>query len=231
MKPTRILIADDDREIVELISLYLNNEGFELRKAYDGRSCLQTLRGGDIDLLVLDVMMPGLDGIEVCRQLREEQNIPVIIVSAKTSPLDKVLGLATGADDYLAKPFHPMELVARIKAQLRRFTRFNPQNSGDREELAVKDLIIRPAAHQVLRGDAPLPLTPKEFGILLLLASHPRQVFSAEAIFERVWGEPAMQQDNTVMVHIRKLREKLGDDSRQPRYIRTVWGVGYRIEA
>lgn len=231
-QPHTILIADDDKEIVDLIALYLKEEGYATLTAENGKQCLALLEKQPVSLLVLDVMMPGMDGIEVCRRLREGQrSIPVIIVSAKSQPMDKVLGLATGADDYLSKPFHPMELVARIKAQLRRFTRLNPgaNQEGDRE-IYLKDLVIHPTQHTVLIGDTPCHLTPKEFNILLLLASNPGKVFSCEALFEQIWGQPALGQDNTVMVHIRKLREKLGDSSRTPKYIHTVWGVGYKVD-
>ena len=228
----KILIVDDDREIVDLISLYLENEGFQTFKAYDGNECLRLLERQAMDLLVLDIMMPGMDGIEVCRTLRRERNIPIIIVSAKTTPMDKVMGLATGADDYLTKPFHPLELVARIKAQLRRYTQLNPgYEKSTEQEIIIKDLVINPVRHTVTKGEQPCRLTPKEFEILLLLARNPNQVFSSEKIFELVWGEAAYKQDNTIMVHVRKLREKLGDNSRKPKYIHTVWGVGYKIEA
>ena len=225
----KILIADDDKEIANLIELYLTNEGYETIKVFDGQACMDILKKEAVELLVLDIMMPGIDGIEVCRRLREEQNIPIIIVSAKTTPMDKVMGLATGADDYLTKPFHPMELVARIKAQLRRFNQLNPR-IDQKHEIIIKDLVINPDEHTVTKGDQPCRLTPKEFDILLLLASNPNRVFSSEEIFERVWGELALSQDNTIMVHVRKIREKLHDDSRNPKYIHTVWGVGYKIE-
>lgn len=224
-----ILVTDDDHEIVDLIGLCLENEGFQVRKAYDGQSCLASLEEGGIDLVTLDVMMPGIDGVEVCRRIRERWNLPVIIVSAKDQPMDAVLLLSTGADDYIVKPFHPVELAARVKAQLRRYTSLSgaARQGG---QIPLVDLLIDKSAHTVTRGDESILLTPKEFGILLLLAENKGQVFSAERLFESVWGEAALSQDNTVMVHIRKLREKLGDDRKAPRYIKTVWGVGYRCE-
>ena len=225
-----ILIVDDDREIVDLIELYLAGENYDVLKAYDGRECLDILQRNDISLLVLDIMMPELDGLTVCKQLREKSNIPIILVTAKTQPLERVQGLSIGADDYITKPFHPLELVARIKAQMRRYTEFNPNHNSPSSEIIIKDLVINADEHTVQKGDNIINLTPKEFNILLLLAQNCGQVFSSERLFESVWKEDAFEQDNTVMVHIRKLREKLGDDARKSKYIKTVWGVGYKIE-
>lgn len=230
MNNLKILIADDDREIVDLIALYLAGEDYEIIKAYDGKECMEMLKQHEISLLVLDIMMPHMDGMEVCKKLRETSNIPVILVSAKTAPLDKVQGLAGGADDYITKPFHPLELVARIKAQMRRYTELNPNCGNEPREIIIKDLIINIDEHTVQKGDELCQLTPKEFDILLLLAQNRGQVFSSETLFEKVWKEAAFDQDNTIMVHIRKLRDKLGDNARRPKYIHTVWGVGYKIE-
>jgi len=230
MSAYKILIVDDDREIVDLIELYLAGENYEVLKAYNGRECLEILRNNNISLLVLDIMMPELDGLTVCTQVREKSNIPIILVTAKTQPLDRVQGLSIGADDYITKPFHPLELVARIKAQMRRYTEFNPNQNMQNKEIIIKDLVINVDEHTVEKDDNIISLTPKEFGILLLLAQNRGQVFSSERLFESVWNEDAFEQDNTVMVHIRKLREKLGDDARKPKYIKTVWGVGYKVE-
>ncbi len=230
MNKLKILVADDNREIVDLITLYLAGEDYEIIKAYDGKECMEMLKQHEISLLVLDIMMPHIDGLEVCKNLRETSNIPVILVSAKTAPLDKVQGLSGGADDYITKPFHPLELVARIKAQMRRYTELNPRRGNTPREIIIKDLIINIDEHTVQKGDELCQLTPKEFDILLLLAQNRGQVFSSETIFEKVWKEAAFEQDNTIMVHIRKLRDKLGDDARRPKYIHTVWGVGYKIE-
>ena len=230
MNNLKILIADDDREIVDLIELYLAGEDYEIIKAYDGKECMEMLKQHEISLLVLDIMMPHIDGLEVCKNLRETSNIPVILVSAKTTPLDKVQGLSGGADDYITKPFHPLELVARIKAQMRRYTELNPSRWNESGEIIIKDLIINIDEHTVQKCDELCQLTPKEIDILLLLAQNRGQVFSSETLFEKVWKEAALDQDNTVMVHIRKLREKLGDNARKPKYIHTVWGVGYKIE-
>lgn len=230
MNNLKILIADDDREIVDLIELYLAGEDYEIIKAYDGKECMEMLKQHEISLLVLDIMMPHMDGLEVCKNLRETSNIPVILVSAKTAPLDKVQGLSGGADDYITKPFHPLELVARIKAQMRRYTELNPSRWNEPREIIIKDLIINIDEHTVQKGNELCQLTPKEFDILLLLAQNRGQVFSSETLFEKVWKEDAFDQDNTIMVHIRKLRDKLGDNARRPKYIHTVWGVGYKIE-
>jgi len=226
----KILIADDDRDIVDLIALYLAGEKFDILKAYDGKECLELLKEHTISLLVLDIMMPHIDGLSVCKSVRENSNIPVILVTAKTAPLDKVQGLSGGADDYITKPFHPLEMVARIKAQMRRYTKLNPYYEKTSREIIIKDLIINTDEHTVTKGDELCQLTPKEFDILLLLAQNRGQVFGSETIFESVWKEAAFEQDNTIMVHIRKLRDKLGDDARKPKYIHTVWGVGYKIE-
>ncbi|WMJ89759.1 response regulator transcription factor [Anaerocolumna sp. MB42-C2] len=230
MDRPKVLIVDDDREIVDLIELYLASENYEILKAYDGKECTEFLHYHDISLLVLDIMMPEIDGLTICKNLREHSNIPIIMVTAKTNPIDKVQGLTIGADDYITKPFHPLELVARIKAQMRRFTQLNPHNTNHGQTIVIKDLIINTLEHTVTKGDIPCQLTPKEFDILLLLVQNRGQVFSSEAIFESVWKEAAYEQDNTIMVHIRKLREKLGDDARKQKYIHTVWGVGYKIE-
>ena len=230
MNKLKILIADDDREIADLIELYLAGEEYEIIKAYDGKECMEMLKQHDISLLVLDIMMPYIDGLAICKNLRETSNIPVILVSARTAPLDKVQGLSDGADDYITKPFHPLELVARIKAQMRRYTELNPNRGNKPKEIIVKDLIINIDEHTVQKDNELCQLTPKEFDILLLLAQNRGQVFSSEMLFEKVWKEAAFDQDNTIMVHIRKLREKLGDNARRPKYIQTVWGVGYKIE-
>jgi DNA-binding response OmpR family regulator len=231
MERRKVLIADDDKEIVDLIELYLAGENYDILKAHDGQECLSVLRKENVSLLALDIMMPKIDGLAVCRQVRKTSNIPIILITAKTQPLERVQGLSFGADDYVTKPFHPLELVARIKAQMRRYTELNPYHeSGGAQEIIIRDLIINVDEHTVTRDDALIQLTPKEFNILLLLAQNRGQVFSSEQLFENVWKEDAFEQDNTVMVHIRKLRDKLGDDARNPRYLHTVWGVGYKIE-
>jgi DNA-binding response OmpR family regulator len=226
----KVLIVDDDKEIVDLIELYLAGENYDILKAYDGEECLSILRKETISLLALDIMMPKLDGLAACRQVREKSNIPIILITAKTQPLERVQGLSVGADDYITKPFHPLELTARIKAQMRRYTELNPCYENDTREIIIRDLVINVAEHTVTKNDEFIRLTPKEFNILLLLAQNRGKVFSSEHLFESVWKEDAFEQDNTIMVHIRKLRDKLGDDARKPQYIHTVWGVGYKIE-
>lgn len=234
----RILIIDDEKEIRDLINIYLKGEGFETILAEDGEQALEILKNTRVDLMILDIMMPKIDGIEVCMKVREERNTPIIMLSAKAEDMDKILGLTTGADDYVTKPFNPLELVARVKSQLRRYTSLN--NAGmavNKEEsisakdvLIVDDLKINIENHQVFIGDIEKKLTPTEFEILALLAQNRGKVFSIQNIYESVWNEEFMESDNTVMVHIRKIREKLEANPRKPQYIKTVWGVGYKIE-
>lgn len=230
MSKLKILIVDDDKEIVDLIELYLANENYEILKAYDGQECLELLKSNDVSLLVMDIMMPNINGLDVCKSVRKTSNIPIILITAKTQPIDKVTGLTSGADDYITKPFHPLELMARIKAQMRRFTKLNPNYEKKVNEIIIKDLVINIDEHTLLKNETEIPLTKKEFEILQILAENRGQVFNSERLFECVWKESAFEQDNTIMVHIRKLREKLGDDARKPKYIHTVWGVGYKIE-
>lgn len=234
----RILIIDDEKEIRDLINIYLKGEGFETILAEDGEQALEILKNTRVDLMILDIMMPKIDGIEVCMKVREERNTPIIMLSAKAEDMDKILGLTTGADDYVTKPFNPLELVARVKSQLRRYISLNNVNTTlNREEsassndiLIVDDLKINIENHQVFLGDTEKKLTPTEFEILALLAQNRGKVFSIQNIYESVWNEEFMESDNTVMVHIRKIREKLEANPRKPQYIKTVWGVGYKIE-
>lgn len=223
-----ILIVDDDPEIRDVIHVYLRNEGYNVLEAADGLEAIDVLSSNAVQLVILDVMMPRMDGIQTCLKIRETQTLPIIMLSAKEEDIDKITGLTTGADDYVTKPFNPLELLARVKAQLRRqaFVEKEPNNSI----IHIDDLVIDKAKHSVKIKDKYISLTPLEFSILVLLASHPGQVFSADKIYETVWSEPSGYSDNTVMVHIRNLREKIGDPPRNPRYIKTVWGVGYKIE-
>ncbi len=227
MKPTTILIADDEPEIADLIALHLEREGYRTVKAADGREALQAVQRHAIDLAILDIMMPGADGYEVTRLLRERYSLPIIFVSAKTSDMDKITGLVMGADDYMTKPFNPMELVARVNAQLRRATRLNRPNPERANVIEAGGLAIDPERRTVEWNGECVELTPKEFDILYFLASHPRKVFSVEHIFRQVWGEAYYDSSNTVMVHIRTLRKKLGEDANKNKLIKTVWGVGY----
>lgn len=232
MEKTRILVVDDEKEIADLLEIYLISDGYEVLKAYNSEEGLEILNREQVDLLLLDVMMPGIDGLEMCRKVREDKNIPIIIVSAKTQELDKILGLSTGADDYVSKPFNPLELMARVKSQLRRYRELNPahQKKADNQRIVLKNLEIDKITHQVRVYGELVKLTPIEFDILYLLASHPGRVFSTDEIFEKVWHEKVYEANNTVMVHIRRLRGKMQDDARVDKIITTVWGVGYKIE-
>ncbi|MFB5676623.1 response regulator transcription factor [Paenibacillus terreus] len=227
MKRATILIADDEAEIADLIALHLEKEGYHLIKVSDGKEAVRVIQSHPIDLVILDIMMPGLDGYEVTRQIREQHRMPIIFLSAKTSDLDKITGLVMGADDYMTKPFNPMELVARVNAQLRRSMQLNQPALGNTSVLEAGGLIIDPDKRSVVLYGNSIELTPKEFDILYLLASHPKKVFSAENIFRQVWGEDYYEGGNTVMVHIRTLRKKLGEDANKDKWIKTVWGVGY----
>lgn len=237
MAQETILIIDDEKEIRDLIGIYLTNEGYIVLKAADGIEGLKSLKENTVHLVVLDIMMPRLDGIQACLKIRETRNVPIIMLSAKSQDMDKIMGLTTGADDYVTKPFQPLELVARIKSQLRRYLRLN-HTDGDPQQNAVQqmdiisidDILINVSTHEVTVEGKEIRLTPREFSILELLARNPGVVFSTEKIYERVWNETFYESENTVMVHIRNLREKLENIPRSPRYIKTVWGVGYKIE-
>ncbi|GIN56187.1 response regulator transcription factor [Lederbergia ruris] len=226
MKPS-ILIADDEREIADLLEIHLQKEGYQVNKAVDGQEALQMIRSHPIDLVILDIMMPNLDGFETALQIRAEYQMPIIFLSAKSSDFDKIQGLMIGADDYLTKPFNPMELLARVNAQLRRYMKFNQPRTNDISIIETNGLKIDPDQRSVTLYDQNIELTPKEFDILYLLASHPKKVFSTEKIFQLIWGEAYYESGNTVMVHIRTLRKKLGEDKRKNLFIKTVWGVGY----
>ena len=233
MDDTNILVVDDEKEIAELVEIYLVSDGYKVFKANNAQDGLAILEEEDIHLVLLDIMMPGMDGLEMCKVIRETNNIPIIMLSAKSTDLDKILGLGTGADDYVVKPFNPLELTARVKSQLRRYTKFNPNSSNnneERNEISIKGLIINKDNHKALVYGEEIKLTPIEFDILYLLASNPGKVFSTDEIFERVWNEKVYEANNTVMVHIRRLRGKMKEDSRQDKIITTVWGVGYKIE-
>lgn len=233
MSDLSILIIDDDKEIVELIKIYLQNEQFHTYQSYSGSSGLQIMEKFKIDLVILDLMMPDMDGFETCRLIRQKWNLPIIILSAKTQDMDKILGLGIGADDYMTKPFNPMELTARVKSQLRRSLQFNRpvQNDTDASLVQIRDLVLNKKSHKVTLHDQEVNLTKTEYSILLLLAEHPGTVYSTEEIFEQVWQEKSYEANNTVMVHIWRLREKIEENPKEPRVIETVWGVGYKIEA
>ena len=233
----KILVVDDEKEIRDLIEIYLKGEGYETVKAADGEEALEVLSSEkDIDLIILDIMMPKMNGIEACLKIREERELPIIMLSAKAEDVDKILGLNMGADDYLTKPFNPLELIARVKSQLRRFHRLNPKisiqgtNELEGNIITIDDLVINFDTHEVSIDGKLVKLTPTEFDILALLAKNRGKVFSIANIYESVWNQEFMESDNTVMVHIRKIREKTEENARKPRFIKTVWGVGYKID-
>jgi len=224
-----IVVVDDDKEIANLISLYLINEGYRVLQGHNGREALELLAREPVDLMILDIMMPELDGMEVCRKVRETRTIPILMLSAKSEDMDKVLGLMTGADDYMVKPFNPMELSARVKSLLRRSFQYNEAKPSADEVLTVHSLEINKTAHTVTANGRPVNLTSREFDILHLLASHTGRVFGAEEIFQLVWKEKYFAANNTVMVHICNLRDKLEKELGY-KLIQTVWGVGYKID-
>lgn len=227
----KILVCDDDKEIVEAIDIYLTQEGYEVLKAYDGQEALKVLNTNDVELLVIDVMMPRLDGIRATLKIREENNIPIIILSAKSEDADKILGLNVGADDYVTKPFNPLELVARVKSQLRRFTQLgSTAKENNAAVYTTGGLSINDDLKEVTVDGEPVKLTPIEYNILLLLVRNQGKVFSIEQIYENIWNEDAIGADNTVAVHIRHIREKIEINPKDPRYLKVVWGVGYKVE-
>ncbi len=225
----RILVVDDEKEIAELVCHYLNAEGFETVVCFDGNDALQKIHSEEFDLAILDIMLPGTDGLALCAQIRKKYKYPVIMLTAKTAFSDRISGLSLGADDYVTKPFNPPELVARAKAQLRRYKQYNdtPLSEGTIE---IAGLAINNLQRTCSLYGEELTLTPTEFGILWLLCENAGTVISTEEIFERVWGEKYLDSNNTVMVHIRRLREKMHERAKNPKFIKTVWGVGYKIE-
>ncbi len=226
-----ILVCDDDKEIVDAIDIYLTGEGFHILKAYDGYDALKILETEHADLMIIDVTMPGLDGIRTTLKVRETSSIPIIILSAKSEDSDKILGLNIGADDYLSKPFNPLELVARVKSQLRRYTQLGNLSQGSNENVyKCGGLTINDDTKEVFVDDEPIKLTPIEYNILLLLTKNAGKVFSIDEIYKQIWNEEAIGADNTVAVHIRHIREKIEINPREPRYLKVVWGVGYKIE-
>ncbi len=232
MENINILVVDDEKEIADLVEIYLINEGYHVFKAYNSEKVFTIFDEYTIHLAILDIMLPGINGLEICRMIRKEHNIPIIMLSAKTEDIDKIMGLATGADDYVTKPFNPLEIVARVKSQLRRYFQLNPWYSEtlDKGSIQINDLLINTESHTVSICGKEVSLTPTEYDILLFLANNRGKVFSTEEIFEKVWKEQYFDSNNTVMVHIRKIREKIGEKPRNPKYIKTVWGVGYKIE-
>lgn len=228
----KILVVDDERVLVKGITFNLKNEGYQVETGYDGEEAVELAREGNFDLIILDLMMPKIDGLQACMRIREFSNVPVIMLTAKGEDADKIMGFECGADDYITKPFNPLELVARVKTQLRRYTRYNPREGTVQEvtEYDFRGLQISKATHKCVLFGEELALTPLEFSILWYLCEHRGNVVSSEELFEHVWGEAFMDSNNTVMSHIARLREKMHEPSRKPKFIKTVWGVGYTIE-
>ena len=227
----KILVADDETEIADLVEVYLKNEGYSVIKCHNGTDALKCARENEISLAVLDVMMPDIDGFALLQRLRTEYVFPIIMLTAKVEDMDKITGLTLGADDYITKPFNPLELVARVKTQLRRYTRYNTADPRrEVTEIDVRGLHINNSCHKCTLNGEEITLTPIEFNILWYLCRHKGNVVSSEELFEQVWGEKFLDSNNTVMAHIARLREKLHEPPRRPKYVKTVWGVGYTIE-
>jgi DNA-binding response OmpR family regulator len=227
---SNILVVDDDREIVDAIEIYLLQEDFNVYKAYDGEEAIKLLKANDIHLMLLDIMMPKLDGIHTALKIREYSSVPIIFLSAKSEDSDKILGLNIGADDYITKPFNPLELVARVKSNLRRYTTLGSIDTGNDNVFTVGGLVINDDTKDVTVEGNSVKLTPIEYNILLLLVKNQGRVFSIDQIYENIWEEEAIGADNTVAVHIRHIREKIEINPKEPRYLKVVWGVGYKIE-
>ena len=226
-----ILVCDDDKEIVDAIDIYLSQEGYHILKAYDGLQAIEIMKKEEVHLILLDIMMPNLDGIRATRKIRETSSVPIIMLSAKSEDVDKILGLNIGADDYITKPFNPLELIARVKSQLRRYTQLGNLATEEKEAVYVcGGLVVNDDLKTVTVDGAPVKLTPIEYNIVVLLIKNQGKVFSIEQIYENIWNEEAIGADNTVAVHIRHIREKIEINPREPRYLKVVWGIGYKIE-
>ena len=228
----KIMIVDDEKEIANLLEVYLQNDGFDVYKFYNGQDALQCIENEKIDLAILDVMLPDIDGFKICQRIREKYFFPVIMLTAKGEDLDKIMGLTLGADDYITKPFNPLEVVARVKTQIRRYKRYNNEHIEETKmnEYDIRGLVINKENHKCYLYQELLDLTPIEFDILWYLCKNQGKVVSSEELFEAVWKEKYIDNNNTVMAHIARLREKLKEPSRKPKFIKTVWGVGYQIE-
>lgn len=230
MPSASILVVDDDKEIADLVEIHLVSDGYQVYKANSAKEGMEIFEKEQIDLMILDIMMPEVDGLTMCNMVREKSNLPIIMLSAKSTDLDKIVGLSNGADDYVIKPFNPLELMARVKSQLRRYTTFNVPQERQTKEIVVTNLRIDTINHRVIANEKEVKLTPIEFKIITLLASNPGKVYSTDEIFEQVWNEKMYEANNTVMVHIRRLREKIEINPRNAKIIKTVWGVGYKID-
>ena len=226
-----ILVCDDDKEIVDAIDIYLSQEGYHILKAYDGLQAIEIMKKEEVHLIFLDIMMPNLDGIRATRKIRETSSVPIIMLSAKSEDVDKILGLNIGADDYITKPFNPLELIARVKSQLRRYTQLGNLATEEKEAVYVcGGLVVNDDLKTVTVDGEPVKLTPIEYNILVLLIKNQGKVFSIEQIYENIWNEEAVAADNTVAVHIRHIREKIEINPKEPRYLKVVWGLGYKVE-
>ena len=226
-----ILVCDDDKEIVDAIDIYLSQEGYHILKAYDGLQAIEIMKKEEVHLILLDIMMPNLDGIRATRKIRETSSVPIIMLSAKSEDVDKILGLNIGADDYITKPFNPLELIARVKSQLRRYTQLGAAAPAPSEHIyTTGGLTVNDDKKEILVDGEPVRLTPIEYNILLLLMKNQGRVFSTTQIYESIWNEDALAADNTVAVHVRHIREKIEINPREPRYLKVVWGLGYKIE-
>lgn len=226
-----ILVCDDDKEIADAIDIYLSQEGYHILKAYDGLQAIEIMKKEEVHLILLDIMMPNLDGIRATRKIRETSSVPIIMLSAKSEDVDKILGLNIDADDYITKPFNPLELIARVKSQLRRYTQLGNLATEEKEAVYVcGGLVVNDDLKTVTVDGEPVKLTPIEYNILVLLIKNQGKVFSIEQIYENIWNEEAIGADNTVAVHIRHIREKIEINPREPRYLKVVWGIGYKIE-
>lgn len=225
-----ILVVDDEKEIADLVELYLLNENYTVFKYYNAQEALACVERQELDLAILDVMIPDIDGFSICRKIRERHDFPIIMLTAKVEATDKIMGLTVGADDYITKPFHPLELVARVKAQLRRYTKYNGTAKKKAEIIEILGLTINRENHKCTLYEEALALTPIEFAILWYLCENRGRVVSAEELFEKVWGEKYLSANNNVMVHVRRLREKMHESAKNPKFVKTVWGVGYTVE-
>lgn len=224
----RILVVDDEKEIADLLEFYLKNEGYEVIKVNTGKEAIHVIESQDIDLAILDIMLPDIDGFTILKNIREKYFYPVIMLTAKVEDIDKIMGLTIGADDYITKPFNPLELIARVKTQIRRNKLYNKEIESD--FIDINGLHINLDSHKVFLNEKPIDLTPMEYDILLYLSKNRGKVISSEELFVNVWGDKYINNNNTIMAHIARLREKMNEDARKPKYIKTVWGVGYIIE-
>ena len=227
----KILIVDDEKEIADLVTLYLRNENFEVFTFYDGISALKCIEEETLDLAILDIMLPDINGLTLCQKIREKYQYPILMLTAKGEEIDKITGFTLGADDYITKPFLPLELMARVKAQLRRYKRYNAGKDNEEDIIVHSGLVLNIKTHECTLNERPLSLTPTEFSILKILCRNKGRVVSSEELFHEIWGdEYYTKSNNTITVHIRHLREKMGDSFEEPKYIKTVWGCGYKIE-